>query len=508
MRQKVIIIGAGIGGLATANLLAKAGYEVHVLEKAQTPGGRAGQKVRSGFRFDTGPSWYLMPGVFEHYFGLLGRSVSDCLTLTRLSPAYKVFYENTPALTITGDLATDAATFEQIEPGAGRALRRYVKQSDQIYALSLQYFLYSNFARKRELLAPAIVRRSASLLRHAFRSIDSYVSTFVTDRRLKQILEYPTVFLGTSPYSAPSLYSLMSALDFKEGVYYPEGGLYAIIQSLETLGRELGVTYHYGTKVTRILTHNHVAVGVLTTEHGSISADIVISNADLHFTETQLLEPHEQTYPDTYWKQIESSPSALLMYIGIKGNLPQLEHHNLLFVDDWKQNFDAIFVHKTIPPKASIYICKPSASDRQVAPNGSENIFVLVPLPSGVTINAAEITRLQHHYLQQIKAMTGADLTRNVVVSETYGPNDFSHDFYSRQGSMLGSSHLLKQSAFFRTSNMSKKVKNLYYVGANTTPGVGLPMCLISAELIYKRLAGDSRGGRVTQISQLSGGET
>ena len=489
---KVIIIGAGVGGLATANLLAKAGYDVHVYEKEKGPGGRAGQFKKDGFTFDTGPSWYLMPDVFDHYYKLLGTSAAQQLDLIKLTPAYKVFFENAASVTIQGNLTKDAATFEAIESGAGNALKKYVEAANTTYLLSLKHFLYSNFTATKNLTHGEIISRAGDMLRLALSPIDKYVSTFVKNQQLKQILEYPMVFLGSSPYSAPALYSLMSALDFKEGVYYPRGTMYAVVESLHAIGKGLGVSYHFNANVTAITTQEKNATGIELDGKKEVAGDIIISNADLHHTETMLLPLALQSYPQKYWNKKEPSPSALLLYLGIQGKVPEFEHHTLLFVDDWKANFDAIYKTKTTPKKASLYISKTSHSDPSTASKGNENIFVLVPLPAGVDLNETQVGELTDHYLQQIKTVTGVDLASRIITKTHFGPNDFKTKYNSWQSSMLGPSHKLWQSAFFRTPNKSKKLSNLYYVGAGTVPGVGVPMCLISAELIYKRLAGDT----------------
>ena len=501
--SKIIIIGAGIGGLATANLLAKAGHEVHVYEKEAGPGGRAGQFKKDGFTFDTGPSWYLMPDVFDHYFDLLGTSTKQQLDLVQLKPAYKVFFEGDETVTITGDLEKDAETFEAIEPGAGESLKMYVEKSDETYQLSLKHFLYSNFTSPADFLHSDILKRAGRMLVLATTSIDSYVKKFVTHQHLKQILEYPMVFLGTSPFNAPALYSLMSALDFKEGVFYPRGTMYAVVEQLVALGETFGVTYHYNSPTKRIVVSNGTASGIELEAGPKIEADVIISNADLHFTETQLLNTENQTYPEKYWTKQEASPSALLLFLGIKGKVPEFEHHTLLFVEDWKANFDAIYNTKTPPEKASLYISKTSHTDASTAPAGHENIFVLVPLPAGITLTTQQTKELTTHYLDQIKTTTGVDLASRIVSQTSFGPDDFKTKYHSWQSSMLGPSHKLSQSAFFRTPNKSKKVANLYYVGSGTVPGIGVPMCLISAELIYKRLAGIKRGGRVQAIEPI-----
>lgn len=509
MNKRVVIVGAGIGGLATANLLAKAGFEVSVYEKNKQPGGRAGMLKVRGFHFDTGPSWYLMPDVFTHYFSLFGKSIDRELKLTQLTPAYKVFFEHEPPVTVTSDSDIDAQTFDEIEAGAGEKLKRYVELGDDIYRLSLRHFLYTNFSSFRDFAKTDILRRGHVMTRLAFTPIDTYVSRFVTDRRLRQILEYPMVFLGSSPFSAPAIYSLMSALDFREGVFYPQGGLYTIIDRLVSLGKELGVTYHYGSPVARIVTDGRNAKAITLESGEHVDADIVISNADLHFTETELLAESDRSYPASYWAKREAGPSALLMYLGVKGSLPELEHHNLFFVDDWHKNFDSIFGDKKLPWPASLYLCKPSATDPTVAPNGHENVFVLVPLPAGLKLSDTQLAKAADTYLSLIEKKMGLkDFKKRIVYKSLFGPNQFSSKFNAWQGTALGPSHVLRQSAMFRTPNQSRKIKGLYYVGGSTTPGIGLPMCLIGAELIYKRLAGEKRGGPVDKIRRIAGDRT
>ncbi len=501
VKPKLVIIGAGIGGLAAANMFAKAGYEVHVYEKNGQLGGRAGLKKVQGFRFDTGPSWYLMPGVFDHYFGLFGVSAKKELGLRKLSPAYKVFYESHSPLTITGNAKIDRQTFEREEKGAGAALDRYVKESNEVYRLALQHFLYTNFSDPRDLLKPDILGQLGKLTMLLTTPVHRRVASFVSSQPLQQILEYPMVFLGSSPFSAPAMYSLMSALDFKEGVYYPKEGIYGIISLLEKIGRGLGVSYHLNAEAQEIVTTQKKIAGVRFVDGSYVEAGIVISNADLHYTETKLLADKDQSYPEKYWAKKEAGISGLLLYLGVKGSLPQLEHHNLFFVDDWAENFASIYDSKKVPASASLYVCKPSATDPHVAPKGSENVFVLVPLPAGLSIDDAQKEILAKRFIAQLaKAINEPDFAKRITYQSTFGPQDFETKFYAWKGTALGVSHLLTQSAFWRTPNKSKRVSGLYYVGGNTMPGVGLPMCLISAELVYKRVMKQRRGGPITAI--------
>jgi len=502
MTRSAIIIGAGYGGLALANLLAKSGYTVDVYEKHAVAGGRAGEVVQDGFTFDTGPSWYLMPEVFDQYYKSLGLSAKKELDIIRLKPGYRVFFENNEPITIQGNLKKDSATFESIEPGAGKKLVEYVNRSDEIYQLSVKHFLYTNFQSAKELLHKDILRSGGRMLSYAMTPIDQYVSQYMDDLRLKQILEYHMVFLGSSPFEAPAIYSLMSTLDFKSGVYYPKRGMYSLVRSLVSIGTSLGVRYHFNEEVKEISVSNGMATGIHMSDGTHHIADEIISNADLHYTETQLVPKAYQSFPESYWKKRQSGPSALLISLGVKGKIPQLLHHNLFFVDEWRENFEAIYKTKTIPENASLYVCNPSKTDKKVAPKGHENIFILVPLPAGIELTATEQAKLVTRFITQFSEMADIpDLAERIVTEYIFGPNDFATEYYSWQsGALGGQSHKLFQSAIFRTPNKSKKVSQLYYVGAGTTPGIGLPMCLMSAQLVYKRIAGIRTSGPVETI--------
>lgn len=500
--QHALIIGAGYGGLALANILAQRGFTVEIVERGDRPGGRVGELSTAGYQFDTGPSWYLMPEVFEQYYRLFGLSADRELHLKRLTPGYKVFFEQQAPLTIQGELERDATLFESIEPGAGDALKRYVARSKETYDIALEHFLYTNFQRPHELLTRRTLSTGGRMLGAALQPLDRMVSRSFHDQRLQQLLEYHMVFLGSSPFEAPALYSLMSTLDFSSGVYYPARGMYSLIESLVAIGKQHGVSYRYGADVARIIEQGGRASGVELTNGEQLTADIVISNADLHFTETQLVPEAYRTYPEPSWRRTQPGPSALLLFLGVKGSLKTLQHHNLLFVESWKENFEAIYGSHTIPKPASIYLCNPTKTDPSLAPAGHENVFVLVPLPAGISLDDDALEALSTAYIQQISDMTGiTDLPQRIAFRSVYGPDQFADEYHSWQnGALGGPSHILRQSAIFRTPNYSKKLPGLYYVGAGTTPGIGLPMCLIGAQLVYKRIVGDRTGGPLEQL--------
>ncbi len=511
--SRVVVIGGGISGLASAALLAREGHEVTVFEGRNEVGGRAGSWTHNGFRFDTGPSWYLMPEVFDHFYRLLGTTAEEQLNLVTLDPGYRVIFEgNAEPIDISADREENLALFERIEPGSRARMERYLESARDTYEIAKKRFLYTTFADLRPLLVRDVVGRLGRLTKLLLQPLATLAARTVKDPRLRQILGYPAVFLGSSPFITPSMYHLMSHLDLEDGVLYPMGGFTRLIDSIADLSRAEGVNIVTGASVTRIRVSDDrkpVATGVDYTDAAgathSFDADIVVSAADLHHTETTMLSEELQTYPQSYWDSKVPGPSALLLYLGVRGELPQLEHHTLLFTSDWKTGFDNIFgPDATVPNPASLYVCKPSGIDPSVAPDGHENVFVLVPIPADPSIGRGEvdgdgdprIEAMADNVIRQIADWTGiADLAERIIVRRTVGPGDFDRDLHAWRGTALGPAHTLRQSAFFRAGNKSKRVDGLFYVGGSTIPGIGLPMCLISAEVLVKRLRGDVSTG-------------
>lgn len=495
-KKTAIIIGAGYGGLALANLLAKSGYQVDVYEKNESAGGRIHAVKQDDFLFDLGPSWYLMPEVFEQYYKLFGESAQKSLDLVRFEPGYKVWFEKHDPVIVQGDVEKDAELFESIEAGAGDKLKRYVSRGSVAYKLAVQYFLYNNFLNIRDVIRWPIIRNAAQMSFLSIQNLDRYVSRWFRDLRLKQLLEYHMVFLGSSPFQAPAIYSLMSHLDFKSGVYYPRRGMLSLIDDMQRIGNKHNVKIHLNSPVVRITTNGKKATGVVLHDGTAVQADVVVSNADLEFTESHLLDAKDQSYSETYWQKRQPGPGSLLVSFGVRGSLPELLHHNLYFVEQWRSNFESIYETKELPKHASIYVCNPTKTDASLSPPGHENLFVLMPLPAGVKLPEKTQSELVDKIIGILEEMTGEKIADRIVSQYVFGPGDFADRFNAWQlNAFGGESHLLRQSIIFRTANKSKKLKNLYYVGAGTLPGIGLPMCLISAQLTYKRIVGNRQPG-------------
>lgn len=490
-KKHVVIIGAGIGGLSAGALLAKRGYRVTILEKNEKAGGRANIFEAEGFTFDMGPSWYLMPDIFEHFYDLVDENINEHLNLVKLGPSYRVFFpgdKDYPVVDIHSDLEQDLSTLEQFEPGVTPKITKYLERSGKQYEIAKNSFMYRNYNSIRDFFQWELAREGRHM--NPLQTMEKYLNKWFKDDRLKKILEYTLVFLGSAPSKTPALYNIMNYIDFHYGVYYPKGGIYTIIESLVNINQKNGASIKTNTAVKQINVENKTATGVTLEDGSVINADYVISNADLWFTETKLLSPEHQTFPQKFWDKAVMGPSAFIMYLGLDREVDGLTHHNLRFGQDWKRNFQEIFDDPQLPNDPSYYVCKPTHTDTNVAPEGQDILFVLVPIPSGLEPTDSE----KQSYRDKVIAMMKSDLDLPeledmIVYERAYWGDDFGRDYNAYKGTALGMAHTLKQT-LLRPGNQSKKVKNLFYTGAGTNPGIGMPICLISGELVYKRIEG------------------
>tara|TARA_B100001093_G_scaffold317845_1_gene303236 strand:- start:559 stop:2091 length:1533 start_codon:yes stop_codon:yes gene_type:complete len=493
VKTKVIVIGAGAGGLSTAILLAKKGYDVTVVEKNASFGGRGDVFSAKGFQFDMGPSWYLMPDIFEHFFSLVGENISDYLDLKRLDPSYKIWFEEHPKpVEMTSDLERDSKIFESFEPGVMKKINIYLKEAAAKYNISKQTFIYKPFNSVFD-----FIDKRTIFLWTKFSVISSFhkhIASFVKHPLLRKILQYPLVFLGTSPYKAPAVYSLMNHIDFEMGVFYPMGGMTKVFKAFYDIAKKNGVKFIFNTPVNKILVENKKAIGVSTTK-GKHMADIVVSNADYQFTEMQLLDKKHRQFSEKYWSSRTMAPSGFILYLGIKKQFKELVHHNLFFAKQWKESFEAIFKGQKLPQSPSYYICAPSKTDPSVAPKGCENLFVLVPTATNLTLDEKTIKNYRDKIIKHITVtMKTKGLEENIVFERIFTGHDFSSIYNAYKGTALGLAQNLTQTAVFRPKTKSVKLNNLYFTGANTNPGIGVPMCLISSQIVYKRIHGITHG--------------
>jgi len=493
-RKKIVVIGAGLGGLSTAALLAREGFPVTLLEKNDSPGGRARTFCADGFRFDMGPSWYLMPEVFQRFFEEFGKTPEDYYRLHRLDPSYRMVFGRDDVVDVSADLDQNHRLFGRLEKGGEAKFSKFLAQSRVLYDLSMSEFVYKEFRTLFDYFSPRVI--NAGVSPRVFGSMDSYVARYFKNDRARKLLEYSIVFLGGNPKKTPAMYSMLSHVDFNLGVWYPSGGLHSVVQALVSLCQELGVEMHLSCEVTGIDVQRGRVSGVRTV-NGSCQADMVIVNSDYAHAETQLLAPQYQTFPRSYWKKKTIAPSAFILYLGLDQKIKNLQHHNIMVALDWKEHFQAIFDSPSWPDKPSYYVCVPSKTDPSVAPEGNENLFILVPVASGLEDPDGLRDAYADKMLRDLEANTGEELISHIVTRRIFSQRDFSSDYNAYQGTALGLAHTLGQTALFRPSHRSKAVQGLYYTGQYTHPGIGVPMTIISSTITRNIISRQHAGKRL-----------
>lgn len=479
--KKVIVIGSGFAGLATASCLAQRGFDVTVLEKNAEPGGRARKFEAAGFTFDMGPSWYWMPEVFEEYFNRLGKKASDYYQLTRLDPSYRIFFGKNDALNVPAGVEALCGMFEREEPGSSAKLRQFLSEAKYKYEVGM-----GEFVRKPSLSIWEFAdwRILASMFRlQMFRSLSSHVRQLFTNKKLIELLEFPVLFLGATPENTPAMYSLMNYADMALGTWYPMGGMTKIIEGMVALAEELGVKIRLCEEVKQIYVPNGHATKVITTK-GEHAVDVVVGGADYHHVEQNLLDKRVRQYSEKYWDKRVMAPSSLLFYLGVNKRLKGLLHHNLFFDKDFKQHAVEIYEQPAWPTNPLFYVCAPSVTDPSVAPEGCENLFVLIPLAP----NLEDTEALREHYynmvMERLENLTEQDVRNSILYKRSFAHNDFKADYHAFKGNAYGLANTLLQTAFLKPRIKSKKVKNLYYTGQLTAPGPGVPPSLISGQVV------------------------
>jgi phytoene desaturase len=498
-KKSISIIWWGIGWLATAVLMAKDGHDVSVYEKNECLGWRASIFSEKWYTFDMGPSWYLMPDLFEKFFKEIGENIHDHLDLAQLSPSYKVFYpedNKIKDMNVYADIDRMADQFEQMEVWSGQKFRDFLKTSGEQYHIGMDFAL-RNYDSIMDFFKRDVAIKGMKL--NIITTIDKYVARFFKTPIIQKIMQYTTVFLGTAPNQTPAFYNIMSHVDFAMGVRYPQGGLHAVAQALVKIGTQYGVKYYTDSEVIKVeswkwkVESMTVSSPLLKGDWGgfvekTITSDLFIVNADQARFETAMIPSEYQTYKKPYREKKTFAPSGFIIYAGIDKKLPQLEHHNLYFNDNRAESFWDIYDRHVLSPDPSLYICAPSRTDPNVAPAGKENLFILVPITNGIDISTEEKKSYRDKIRKIVEEMTGENLIDHIEYERIFEIQDFKDRYNARKGTALGLGHTMMQTASFRPNNYSKKLSNLFYVWHNTNPGIGVPMVIVSAMLVKERI--------------------
>ena len=499
--ESVGIVGAGIGGLAAAAHLADAGASVRMYEQQPHVGGVAGRIEEDGYRFDTGPSWYLMPELFERFFGEFGYEPEDFYDLVRLDPNYRIFWTDGDSVDIPADTEEAVEVFDSYEDGGGKKLRSYLDQSAETYDIGMDRFVVPNRSQFRDYISLDVAKsaRGLSLLG----TMDDHVSDYFDHPKLRQIVQYTLVFLGGAPHNTPALYNLMSHVDFELGVYYPQGGMYEVVKAMAQVCREQGVEITTETPVTGLQPQGDGVT--IEYESGTRTHDRVLCNAPVAHAERELLPDGAVDRDPEYWDERTYGPSAYMCYLGIDGELPEFEHHSLVLPTYWDEHFESIFDAPDWPDNPAYYVNVPSRTDPTVAPDGTETLVVLVPIAPALDDTRAARERMREDVLDSLAEHVGVDLRERIEFERDLCVSEYREQFNKPQGTALGMAHTLFQTGPMRPGHRAPGVDRLYYVGGDTNPGIGVPMCLLSGEHAAETVIEDANDsgvlGRVRSLA-------
>jgi phytoene desaturase len=481
MIKKVVVIGAGFAGISAASFMAKAGWRVTVLEKHPTPGGRARQLEESGFSFDMGPSWYWMHDVFERFFSLFGKEVREYYSIQRLDPSYRIYWEN-GFTDMPADLSAFRKMLNDLEEGAGNKLDTFLKEAEYKYRIGMQKLVFKPGQSVTEFLDWEMIKGVFKM--DVFTSMKKHISAYFQHPRIRQMLEFPVLFLGALPENTPALYSLMNYADIIGGTWYPSGGMYSVVKGMYKLAVELGVEFRFNEEVKEISLDAGSAKSVVTID-SNYEADIVISGADYHFIESSLLPAPYQSYSSSYWESREMAPSCLLYYVGLKKKLKNVLHHSLFFDVSFERHGDEIYKTKRWPREPLFYVSVSSITDPSVAPAGCENLVFLIPVAAGLSNDTEELRKEYFNMIvRRFELHVQEPVAEFIVYKKSFGYSDFVNEYNSFKGNAYGLANTLSQTAIFRPSCRSKKVRNLFFTGQLTVPGPGVPPSLISGEVV------------------------
>ncbi len=485
MKHKVAVIGAGFSGISAASFLAEAGFEVVLLEKNSSSGGRARKFEAEGFTFDMGPSWYWMPDVFDKFFNHFGKQTSDYYQLDRLDPSYRIVYGKDDVLDIPAGIEPLCAMFDLIEPGSSKHLRQFLEEGKYKYEIGVNELVYKPSLSATEFLDAKLAVGVLKL--HVFQSISTYVKKFFKSKKLVQLLEFPVLFLGARPEKIPALYSLMNYADMALGTWYPVGGMHKVIEGMVSVATSLGVTFRYNSTVEQFDLANGKAKGLVINGQ-SEEFDYIVASADYHHIEQQVLPESHRRYNKAYWDKRVMAPSSLIFYLGINKKIDNLLHHTLFFDQDFKKHAHEIYEEPQWPSAPQFYISCPSKTDPSVAPVGCENIFILIPVAPDLHDTEETRERYFNMILPRLEQMIGQNIRDHIVYKRSYAHRDFIGDYNAFKGNAYGLANTLLQTAILKPAIVNKKIKNLFYTGQLTVPGPGVPPSIISGQVVAKQL--------------------
>ncbi len=486
--KKVVIVGAGIGGITTAVYLAQRGYEVSVYEKNPSPGGRCGQFIRDGHRFDLGATMLLMPGVYHEIFNSLGISLEENKDIVPLEDLYRIYYDDCSSITFTSDRERMKQQLERIETGSFMKSEKYISEGYKIFQLGMEKLIKKNFYNLFQFANFSNLGLLARL--KVYISHWSYTRKFFKHPHLLMAYTFQNIYVGQSPFNAPALFSMVPAAELMEGSFFPKGGMFAIIEKMYSAAEAAGVQFIYNNTIKEITVRNNKAEGIILEDGTPVLADIVISNADLPYAYRELLPDKGKS---ARIDRMKYSCSAMCFHWGLDKTYPQLSHHSIFLSDSFREALDRIFIDKTINIRPSFYVHAPARTDKAAAPDGQDTISIIVGAghidkSKDQDWNAIK-KQTREAVIDRLKRQGLEDFEKHIKFEICYTPESWESACNISRGSVFGSlSHNIFQMGYFRPHNRHDKYHNLYFVGGSTHPGNGIPNVLMSAKLVSERI--------------------